>query len=124
LRGLSAAGDSGVGARNEEFLYFVSAGLLGLISLRLEPWQAMGYTLGMKTAISLPDKVFREAEKMARKLKKSRSQLYREAIAEYLARHELESVTEAMNKVCLELGSSSDAFVKEAGRRVLARSEW
>lgn len=81
----------------------------------------------MKTAISLPDRVFREAEKLARKLKKSRSQLYSEAIAEYLAHHDFESVTEAMNKVCLELGSNSNAsdrFVKEAGRRVLERSEW
>ena len=89
------------------------------------PWMGTeGYTPGMKTAISVPTPVFQRADRLARRLKKSRSQLYREAIAEYLARHELESVTEAMNKVCLELGSSSDAFVKEAGRRVLARSEW
>jgi metal-responsive CopG/Arc/MetJ family transcriptional regulator len=38
----------------------------------------------MKTVISLPDGVFRDAERLARRLKKSRSELYREAVAEYV----------------------------------------
>ncbi|HVR73435.1 MAG TPA: hypothetical protein VMT52_03850 [Planctomycetota bacterium] len=78
----------------------------------------------MKTAISLPDKIFAQAEKLAHKLKKSRSQLYSEAIAEYLAHHDYESVTEAMDKVCSELPSTPDPFVKAAGRHILERSEW
>lgn len=78
----------------------------------------------MKTAISLPDKIFVQAEKLAHKLKKSRSQLYSEAIAEYLAHHDFEAVTEAMDKVCSQLPSPSDPFVKAAGRRILKQSEW
>jgi metal-responsive CopG/Arc/MetJ family transcriptional regulator len=78
----------------------------------------------MKTAISLPDKIFQEAERQARRLKKSRSQLYGEALAEYLARHAADRVEEALNKVCEELGEKEGPFVSEASRRTLARSEW
>lgn len=38
----------------------------------------------MKVAISLPDPVFRDAETLARRLRKSRSKLYAEAIADYV----------------------------------------
>ena len=52
---------------------------------------------GMKTATSLPDAVFEAAERQAKRAQNSRSQLYAEALAEYLSRHAPEEVTEAMN---------------------------
>jgi succinate dehydrogenase/fumarate reductase flavoprotein subunit len=85
---------------------------------------SMGYTAGMKTAISLPDDVFREAERQARRTRKSRSQLYAEALSEYLARHAPEEVTEAMNRVVDQLRQPTDPFVSAAARHVLERSEW
>ena len=78
----------------------------------------------MKTAVSLPDEVFREAERQARRTKKSRSQLYAEALSEYLARHAPDEVTEAMNRIVDQLSEPTDAFVSAAGRRILERSEW
>jgi len=79
----------------------------------------------MKTAVSLPDRVFREAEGYAKRARKSRSQLYAEALAEYLTRHAPDEVTEAMNAVVDELGDAMpDSFVKQAGRRVLRSVEW
>ncbi|MEP7344651.1 MAG: hypothetical protein ABI877_05275 [Gemmatimonadaceae bacterium] len=78
----------------------------------------------MKTAISLPDRIFRAAERHARRTQKSRSQLYAEAIAEYLARHAPEEVTEAMNRVVDQLRDGSDPFVAAAGRRVLKETQW
>ncbi len=84
----------------------------------------VGYTIGMKTAVSLPDEVFRGAERLARRLKKSRSELYREALREYVARHDPDAVTEAMNRVVDSVGSAPDAFVDAAARRVLERTEW
>lgn len=38
----------------------------------------------MKTAISVPDGLFERADRLAHRLGKSRSQVYREALAEYL----------------------------------------
>jgi metal-responsive CopG/Arc/MetJ family transcriptional regulator len=79
----------------------------------------------MKTAISLPDAVFRDAERHARRTRKSRSQLYAEAISEYLARHAPDEVTEDMNAVIDQLGDAGrDRFVSRAARRVLASVEW
>ncbi len=84
----------------------------------------MSYTTGMKTAISLPDAVFRDAERLAKRLKKSRSELYREAVAEYVARHEPEAVTETLNQLAKSLDTRPDGFTSAATRRVLERSEW
>jgi predicted transcriptional regulator len=41
----------------------------------------------MKTAISIPDDLFREVEACSRRLKLSRSRLFATAAREYLARH-------------------------------------
>lgn len=78
----------------------------------------------MKTAISIPDDVFREAERMARRLKKSRSDLYSRAVAEYVARHGDEHVTEAMDRVWEELVPEPAEFANAAARRILERTEW
>jgi len=83
-----------------------------------------GYTFGMKTAISIPDGVFQRAERLARRLGKTRSAIYREAMAEYVVRHDVDSVTEAMNRVAAEVGDRPDRFRRAAARRVLERSEW
>jgi metal-responsive CopG/Arc/MetJ family transcriptional regulator len=78
----------------------------------------------MKTAISLPDSLYGEAERLARRLKKSRSQLYADALAAYVRRHDVETLTEAFDRVCAEVDSRPDPMVKTAGARVLGRSEW
>jgi metal-responsive CopG/Arc/MetJ family transcriptional regulator len=78
----------------------------------------------MKTAISLPDEVFRDAERLARRLKKSRSRLYAEAVAEYVARHEPEAVTEALDLLVGEVDSRPEPLTRAAARRVLERTEW
>ena len=83
-----------------------------------------GYTLGMKTAISIPDAIYAEAERLARRLRKSRSQLYAEAMAAYLRRHDPEALTEAFNRVCAAVDSRPDPFVESAARLALARTEW
>jgi predicted transcriptional regulator len=78
----------------------------------------------MKTAISLPDEVFKEAERFAHRSRKTRSQLYAEAIAEYLARHAPDDITERMNRVCDRVGSEQSVFATEAARRILSRESW
>lgn len=75
----------------------------------------------MKTAISLPASVFREAERFARRFKKSRSQLYAAAIREYLERHAPDAITERMNRVWEKLGPDETAFASAAAARVLGR---
>jgi metal-responsive CopG/Arc/MetJ family transcriptional regulator len=78
----------------------------------------------MKTAISLPERVFREAERFARRVRKTRSRLYAEAIAEYLARHAPNDITESMNQVCDRIGVPADKFQVKAARQILSKEAW
>jgi metal-responsive CopG/Arc/MetJ family transcriptional regulator len=78
----------------------------------------------MKTAISIPDDVFNHAERLARKSRKSRSELFTEAMREYVARHAPDDVTDAMNCVCAHVGETKNEFVSTAARRILERTEW
>lgn len=78
----------------------------------------------MKTAVSIPDEIFRGAERLARRTKISRSQLFSEAVKEYLQRHAPDEVTEAMNRVCQESEPARDDFVSSAASRVLHNQEW
>jgi metal-responsive CopG/Arc/MetJ family transcriptional regulator len=78
----------------------------------------------MKTAISIPDAVFEEAERLASELHTSRSQLYSRALQEFVARHAPDRVTEAMNRVVEAVGSEVDEFSRRAARRVLEQVEW
>jgi metal-responsive CopG/Arc/MetJ family transcriptional regulator len=78
----------------------------------------------MKTAISLPDELFAEADRLARRLDKSRSQLYREAVAEYVARHDPEEITRLIDVVAERLDPRDDGFARAAARHALGRTEW
>lgn len=78
----------------------------------------------MKTAISIPDEVFKRAEKLARRLGISRSQLYSQAVEKYVNKHRPEAITNAMNRVLDEVGDARDAFVSSAAHRVLEGTEW
>ena len=53
----------------------------------------------MKTAVSVPDPVFKEAEKLKRKLRVSRSQLYSRAVESYVKAHRHSDVTRRWNEV-------------------------
>lgn len=79
----------------------------------------------MKTAISLPDEVFFAAERQAERVKKSRNQLYAEALTEYLARHVTNEVTEAMDRVVDRIDQSRpDPFLTGSARLVFGHVEW
>ncbi|MGH7582140.1 MAG: CopG family ribbon-helix-helix protein [Gemmatimonadales bacterium] len=79
----------------------------------------------MKTVISLPDTVFRAAERLAKAGHKSRSQLFAEALREYLTRHAPDEVTATMDAVVGRLGDQApDGFRYRAACRVFERAEW
>jgi metal-responsive CopG/Arc/MetJ family transcriptional regulator len=78
----------------------------------------------MKTAVSIPDDVFQGAERLARRTRKSRSQLFSDALREYVARHAADEVTAAVDRVCAGLREPRDKFVPSAARRTLERIGW
>jgi metal-responsive CopG/Arc/MetJ family transcriptional regulator len=78
----------------------------------------------MKIAVSIPDGVFRGAERLARREGRSRSEVYSAAVREYVARHSPDEVVEALDRVVAEVGPDVDDFVAAASRRRLASTEW
>jgi len=79
----------------------------------------------MKTAISIPDDVFQEAERLAAETKQSRSCLYSRAVREYVARHSSDAVTAALDDVYECEDSDADlGFAHQAARDTFERSKW
>ena len=78
----------------------------------------------MKVAISLPDPVFQAAEILASSLRKSRSQLYAEALASYVGAHSAHNVTQRLNEVFAREPSTLDRAWLKAQTIGLKREAW
>jgi predicted transcriptional regulator len=78
----------------------------------------------MKTAVSIPDDVFEDAERLASRLQTSRSKLYARALAEFLARHDDDRVTALMDQAVREAGGKGDPFLEAVAKQVVQRAEW
>ena len=77
-----------------------------------------GYTIRVKTAISIPDELFREVEACSRRLNVSRSRLFATAAREYLARHGSgTNATEAWNEAIAAAGQPGEDAAARAVRR-------
>ena len=78
----------------------------------------------MKTAVSIPDKVFRSADSLAKRLGVCRSQLYATAITEFLLRHQSRKVTERLDHIYEEEDSSLAQGFIAAEMKSLPSEEW
>ncbi len=78
----------------------------------------------MRTTLALPGALVREADRLARRKRTSRSEIIAAAVAEYVARHDPEVVTTALNRLAGRLDTKLDEPLSAASRRLLWRSEW
>jgi len=78
----------------------------------------------MKTAISLPDELFEAVERLVRRSNRSRSEVYAEALRDYVARHAPDEVTQALDDLVAELDEPANEFVSAAARRTLSATDW
>jgi predicted transcriptional regulator len=78
----------------------------------------------MKTAVSLPDNLFRRAEAAARRLRVSRSQLYATAISEFLNRQQSDAITERLNEVYSRRPAKVDSALHSAQLKSLEKDSW
>jgi len=53
----------------------------------------------MKTAVSLPERLYKDAEKAAKSMGIPRSQLFAKALEEYISHHKRDRVTEKLNEI-------------------------
>lgn len=78
----------------------------------------------MKTAISLPDPVFEEAETLAQQLGVSRSELYTKALQAYLKKYNREQTLLKLNQVYAEESSELDPEITRMQLVSLPREDW
>ena len=78
----------------------------------------------VKTAISIPDELFREADAFAKRHGASRSKLYSDAVAEYLAKRRRQDITARLNEVYSREPSRLDPALRRAQARSIGPSDW
>jgi metal-responsive CopG/Arc/MetJ family transcriptional regulator len=78
----------------------------------------------MKTAISVRDPLFKRADKFAKKEKISRSQLFSNAVEEYMNKHEADDLAANLNAVYSQEDSSVDPVLFKMALTSLPKEEW
>ena len=78
----------------------------------------------MRTDVAIPDEPFEQAERLAKQRDIHRDELFAEAGREYVARHDPDAVTDAINRA-LELETLDvDPALGVAARCRFEQSEW
>jgi len=87
------------------------------------------HTNGMKIAISIPENIFREVKKVAEEQKRSRSEIFAEAVREYLTKLESRRIFASLNEVYAAPETEEERDARTAAldlykRTVLEREKW
>jgi len=77
----------------------------------------------MKVAISIPDRVFEEAEQVAKRRRVSRSRVYAEAVEEFVKKHRGKLVRQALDVVYRRQSSPADPVLTDLQAQAL-REKW
>ena len=78
----------------------------------------------MKTAISIPDPLFRSAERLAKRLGIPRSQVYARAIERFVAEAQERDVTAILNEVYAHESSELDSTLAALQSASVTRERW
>ncbi|CAK8720849.1 CopG-like domain-containing protein DNA-binding [Candidatus Electrothrix laxa] len=78
----------------------------------------------MKTAVSIPDKLFSAADHYAKQNGFSRSSLYAKALATFLEQHPADYITDQLNKVYPNESSQLDQVVFNMQINSMKKEEW
>jgi len=78
----------------------------------------------MKVAVSIPDDLFAEADRVAFERGASRSALYAEALSVFLRAQSPERITMALDAAVARIKDCDGEFRNAAAGQVLAGSEW
>ena len=78
----------------------------------------------MKTAVSIPDPVFRAADRLARRLHMSRSRLYAVAVERFVQANDDAAITAKLNEVYSTESSALDPVFQAIQARSISKDEW
>jgi antitoxin MazE6 len=74
----------------------------------------------MKTAVSISDELFREIDTLARERKQSRSEIFSEALREYLEKRKSLKLFDTLNEVCADVETHEDLRVRRQATQYYA----
>jgi metal-responsive CopG/Arc/MetJ family transcriptional regulator len=78
----------------------------------------------MKAAVSIPDPVFKAADKLARRMGVSRSHLYSVAVQRFVQDHDDEAITAKLNEVYDHESSALDPVLQSIQARSIKKDDW
>jgi antitoxin MazE6 len=78
----------------------------------------------MKTAVSIPDRLFREAERLTKRLRIPRSQLYARALEDYIRQQRSKGIKEALDEVYSTESSELDPVIAQLQAEALESDKW
>jgi hypothetical protein len=78
----------------------------------------------MKVAVSIPDPIFREAERISRRIRLPRSQFDAHALEAYVRARSGEDITERLNEVYAKTSAKIDPAAEALSLDVLRREKW
>lgn len=78
----------------------------------------------MKTAISIPDRLFDAADQYAKNHGFSRSKLYAKAMEQYLDQHPADHITNELNKVYRGDNSKLDSVTSSLQSHSIEQEKW
>ena len=78
----------------------------------------------MKTAVSVPDPIFRAADKLAHRLGMSRSKLFSTAVQRFMQQYDDDAITAMLNKYYEEKTSALDPALQSIQSRSVRKDEW
>ena len=78
----------------------------------------------MRIVISVPNSVFRAAQRTSKRLRMSRSQLYSKAVEVYVKEHSGDDTTERLDAICAKRSSRLDPALEALSLEVWRREKW
>ena len=75
----------------------------------------------MKTAISIPDELFKSVDQLAAKSGRSRSQIFAEAVKEYIEKRRTRRMLDTLNRVYTGPETEEEIELRELGKRAYAK---
>ena len=78
----------------------------------------------MKTAISVPNDVFELSERLAKKLKVSRSKIFAMGVKKLGEEYDEEEIIARINAVCEEVDTTLDPAIRQYQSNRIGREKW
>lgn len=98
-----------------------SENIIAIFCVGIDRSITLCYPFSMKTAVSIPDEIFREVEKFAKEHSYSRSKVFVIAVKEFLEKLKSRQLLALINEVCLDIETPKDITLRKKALKHYAK---